>query len=74
MLNFTDNYMCDVGEVSSLSEGFQNLCLHTAKTIYDIKNDVKNAMLEFISAYTVLNENMKAYKKRWETLGDDFYQ
>lgn len=50
------------------------ICFHTAKTIYDIKNDVKNAMLEYISAYTVLNENMKTYKKRWETLGDEFYQ
>ena len=57
-----------------MSEGFQNLCFHTAQTIYDIKNDVKNAMLEYISDYTVLNKNMKAYKKRWETLGDDFYQ
>ena len=74
MLNFTDTYMCGVGEVSLLSEGFQNLCFHTAKTIYDIKNDVKKVMLEYISAYTVLNENLKAYKKQWETLGDDFYQ
>ena len=73
-IKFLDDYMCDFGEVSTASEACKSLCFHTAKVIYEIKTNVKDVMLEFIEAYTALNENMKIYKKQWETLGHDFFQ
>ena len=61
-------------EDSKFRDLLLSICFYTGKTIYDIKTDFKNAVDEFIEAYTILNENMKEYKKQWETLGDNFYQ
>ena len=64
----------DEADNSILHDLLRSLCYHAGKTIYDIKTDFKHAVDEYIETYTTLNENMKEYKKQWETLGDNFYR
>ncbi len=70
--------MCRAGlagdDNSTLVGVFESLCYSSGRGVFDVKRDVREASEEYVAAYTQLNENLRAYRTRWEVLGDDFYQ
>ncbi len=76
LFNISDLEMCVIDDRpnGTFTEAIGNLCYHTGKTMYEVKKHFSEAVKEYVATYTALNENLRDYKKQWDTLGDNFYE